>query len=174
MHVPAPLMLPTLVDAHVGRSLFHNAILSSVRTRGKTVILVTHALHFISYCDGIYMMENGRIKEHGRYQELADKEGDVARLVAEFGGGTNDSDSVSDKSSDTIQDDSIDEEKQRSKEKTRGAAGTGRLEGRLIVKERRTTGSLSGKGSSLFVCQAITAYAILQCTGNTLAQGVDS
>lgn len=92
------------------------------------------------------MLENGRIKEHGRYQELAAREGDVARLAAEFGG-TADSDSDSDKSSETYQDDSIDAEKQRSKERSQGAAGTGRLEGRLIVKERRTTGSISRQGS---------------------------
>ncbi|KAF9448313.1 ABC protein [Macrolepiota fuliginosa MF-IS2] len=129
------------VDAHVGRSLFHNAILNSVRTLGKTVILVTHALHFVSYCDEIYMIENGFIKEHGTYQGVVEKEGDLARLTAEFGG-ANDSDSVSDGSSNTAQDDSIDEEKQRSQAK---AAGTGRLEGRLIVKERRTTGSVPAK-----------------------------
>ncbi|KAF5359779.1 hypothetical protein D9756_003206 [Leucocoprinus leucothites] len=132
------------VDAHVGKSLFHNAILASTRARGKTVLLVTHALHFVSYCDEIYMMDNGRIKEHGTYAELTSKEGDVARLAAEFGG-LADSDSESDGSSETFQDDSIDAEKQRSKERSQGAAGTGRLEGRLIVKERRTTGSVPGK-----------------------------
>ncbi|KAJ3572547.1 hypothetical protein NP233_g3005 [Leucocoprinus birnbaumii] len=130
------------VDAHVGTSLFHNAILSSVRTGGKTVLLVTHALHFISYCDEVYMLDNGTIKEHGTYTELEHQEGEVARLVAEFGGAV-DSESESDRSSETIRDDSIDTEKQRSKERTQGAAGTGRLEGRLIVKEKRTTGSVS-------------------------------
>ncbi|KAF7773337.1 hypothetical protein Agabi119p4_5504 [Agaricus bisporus var. burnettii] len=133
------------VDAHVGKSLFHNAILNAVRARGKTVILVTHALHFISHCDGIFMMENGCIKEQGRYQDLTEQNGEVARLAAAFGGGVNDSDSDTDKSSTTLDRDSIDEEKQRSKESQRGAAGTGKLEGRLIVKERRTTGSVSAK-----------------------------
>ena len=33
------------VDAHVGRSLFQGAIVNGLRARGKTVILVTHALH---------------------------------------------------------------------------------------------------------------------------------
>jgi hypothetical protein len=98
------------------------------------------------------MLENGCIKEHGRYQELVDREGEVARLAAEFGGGMAGSDSESDKSSETYQDDSINAEKQRSKERSMGAAGTGRLEGRLIVKERRTTGSISRKGiSSIFL-----------------------
>lgn len=134
------------VDADVGRSLFHNAILSSVQTQGKTGLLITHALHFLSYCDEIYLLENGGIKEHGTYSDLMAKDSDVARLTAEFGGIV-DSDSESDGSSETFQNDSVDVEKDRSKEKIKGAAGTGRLEGRLIVKERRTTGSLSRKGA---------------------------
>lgn len=77
------------------------------------------------------------------------KDSDVSRLTAEFGGIV-DSDSESDGSSETFQNDSTDVEKDRSREKIKGAAGTGRLEGRLIVKERRTTGSLSGKGAIFY------------------------
>jgi len=92
------------------------------------------------------MLENGRIKERGSYSDLTVKEGHVARLMAEFGG-IADSDSESDGSSETFQNNSIDAEKERAQEKIKGAVGTGRLEGRLIVKERRTTGSLSRKGT---------------------------
>lgn len=122
-----------------------------MRARGKTVILVTHALHFISYCDEIFLMENGCIKEQGRYRDLTEKNGEVARLTAAFGGDANDCDSDTDKSSTTFEDDSIDQEKGRSKEYQRAAAGTGKLIGRLIVKEKRTTGSVSAKGGSLYV-----------------------
>lgn len=97
------------------------------------------------------MMENGCIKEQGRYQDLTEQNGEVARLAAAFGGGMIDSDSDTDKSSTTLDKDSIDEEKQRSKESQRGAAGTGKLEGRLIVKEKRTTGSVSAKGGTSLI-----------------------
>jgi ATP-binding cassette subfamily C (CFTR/MRP) protein 1 len=40
------------VDAHVGQALFKNAILG-LRAQGKTVILVTHALHLLSQVDHI-------------------------------------------------------------------------------------------------------------------------
>lgn len=40
------------VDAHVGQALFTNAILG-LRAQGKTVILVTHALHLLSQVDHI-------------------------------------------------------------------------------------------------------------------------
>jgi ABC-type nitrate/sulfonate/bicarbonate transport system ATPase subunit len=40
------------VDAHVGRALFQNAILG-LKAQGKTVVLVTHALHFLPQVDYI-------------------------------------------------------------------------------------------------------------------------
>ncbi|CAE6471481.1 unnamed protein product [Rhizoctonia solani] len=45
------------VDAHVGHGLFHNAILNNLKARGKTVLLVTHALHFLSAVDRVYTLE---------------------------------------------------------------------------------------------------------------------
>lgn len=41
------------VDAHVGEALFQNAILT-LKGRGKTVILVTHALHFLKDVDRVW------------------------------------------------------------------------------------------------------------------------
>ncbi|CAE7233383.1 unnamed protein product, partial [Rhizoctonia solani] len=45
------------VDAHVGHALFHNAILGNLKARGKTVLLVTHALHFLPAVDHVYTLE---------------------------------------------------------------------------------------------------------------------
>ncbi|KAJ1300471.1 hypothetical protein OPQ81_005286 [Rhizoctonia solani] len=45
------------VDAHVGHALFHNAIINNLKARGKTVLLVTHALHFLSAVDRVYTLE---------------------------------------------------------------------------------------------------------------------
>ena len=58
-HDPPPhVVLTSLpVDAHVGKALFADAIIGALRNRGKTVILVTHALHFLSQCDYIYTLE---------------------------------------------------------------------------------------------------------------------
>ena len=46
-----------IVDAHVGKALFADAIVGALRNNGKTVILVTHALHFLSQCDYVYTLE---------------------------------------------------------------------------------------------------------------------
>jgi ATP-binding cassette subfamily C (CFTR/MRP) protein 1 len=73
------------VDAHVGKALFENAIMG-LRAQGKTVLLVTHALHFLPEVDYIYTMQNGRIVEEGSYAELIKNDGPFGHLIAEFGG----------------------------------------------------------------------------------------
>ena len=74
------------VDAHVGKALFTDAIVYMLQSHGKTVILVTHALHFLSQCDYIYTVASGRIGEHGTFDDLMARGGEFARLSREFGG----------------------------------------------------------------------------------------
>lgn len=52
------------LDAHVGRAVFENAILG-LRKAGKTVLLVTHALHLLPQVDYIYSFQDGRIQRQG-------------------------------------------------------------------------------------------------------------
>jgi len=75
------------LDAHVGKSLFNHAILS-LRKRGKTVLLVTHSLHFLPQCDRIVTMVDGEIVETGTYDKLMEANGPFCKLVEEFGGET--------------------------------------------------------------------------------------
>ncbi|KAH9945319.1 ABC protein [Epithele typhae] len=135
------------VDAHVGKALFSDAILGALRNRGKTVVLVTHALHFMSQCDYIYTMHGGRISEQGTYPELMDSRGVFFHLMEEFGGQTKEEEEEEEgdiadaqTAGPTIQ---VEDAKNKAEEVgQRKGAGTGKLEGRLIVKERRTTGSV--------------------------------
>ena len=140
------------VDAHVGKALFADAILGALRNQGKTVILVTHALYFLSQCDYIYTLENGRVEEQGSYQDLMDSHGEFARLIKEFGGKEkdeeDDAEEATDQSKPVPQNRWLVEEKEKSETKIRSGAGTGKLEGRLIRPEKRTTGSVSWKSKS--------------------------
>ncbi|KAF9490797.1 ABC protein [Pleurotus eryngii] len=131
------------LDAHVGKTLFHGAILGSLRAKGKAVILVTHALHFLPYCDHIYTMESGNIAEHGTYQELIAKNGEFARLDKEFGGGHEETQEEDITSQTPTIVDASEEAKSKSARVEKQGAGTGKLEGRLMVNEKRTTGSVS-------------------------------
>lgn len=142
----AILILFLLVDAHVGKALFADAILGALRNKGKTVILVTHALHFLSQCDYVYMLENGSIEEQGTFQGLLEQPGKFARLMNEFGG-QNQREEEEEEAEEAIEgipkmNADIDEAKLKAQSAIRAGTGTGKLEGRLIVAEKRTTGSV--------------------------------
>lgn len=60
------------VDAHVGEHLFTKALTGDV-VKDVTRVLVTHHVHRLRYCDKVIVMEDGRIKDHGTYDELCDR-----------------------------------------------------------------------------------------------------
>ena len=160
---PTPMILfQSTVDAHVGKSLFENAILGGLRDRGITVLLVTHAIHFLARVDYIYTMKDGRVVESGTYQELIRRGGEFSKLDKEYGGyseklqechGGRDKHTVMVTSDgdaefgEMSQDVTVEAVKLKAARAREQAAGTGKLEGRLMVKEQRTTGSVSWKGA---------------------------
>lgn len=149
------LMVKFTVDAHVGKALFADAITGALKNHGKTVILVTHALHFLPQCDYIYTMQNGRIAEQGTYEDLLNRHGEFARLMAEFGGKKEEEKEERDeKEEDAIEEaptasgsTTLQDAKQKSIEAIKSGSGTGKLEGRLIRAERRTTGSVGWRSA---------------------------
>ncbi|XP_015521892.2 ATP-binding cassette sub-family C member 5 isoform X1 [Neodiprion lecontei] len=68
------------VDARVGSFIFDNYILGALR--GKTVLFVTHQIHYLNRCDDIYMMRDGKIIEHGTHDELMKLGNEYALMVA--------------------------------------------------------------------------------------------
>lgn len=56
------------VDTHVGNQLFEECITNFLKE--KCVILVTHQLQYLRNVDNLVILENGRVKAQGRYQEL--------------------------------------------------------------------------------------------------------
>ncbi|KAL7749705.1 Canalicular multispecific organic anion transporter 2 [Sorochytrium milnesiophthora] len=73
------------VDAHVDRHIFSHVIGRNGLLAGKTVLLVTHGVHHLAYCDHILLLQNGRIDEHGTFAELSLRNnGSVATLVREY------------------------------------------------------------------------------------------
>ncbi|KAI8850823.1 P-loop containing nucleoside triphosphate hydrolase protein [Chytridium lagenaria] len=70
------------VDAHVGKHIFENGINGSLR-KGRTVVLVTHQLHFLPNVDRILYLE--------------DDESRFSKLMSEYGG-VSDNDAPEEKS----------------------------------------------------------------------------
>ncbi|KIK67839.1 hypothetical protein GYMLUDRAFT_216120 [Collybiopsis luxurians FD-317 M1] len=109
------------VDAHVGKALFHGAISSLVR-EGRTVILITHAMHFLPYCDVVFSMDGGVLSKFSvdaslQLQDTADQLSELANQPTK---------SNHDAKSGP----------------NRKGAGVGNSKGKLIKLEKRTTGSV--------------------------------
>ncbi|GAB2214047.1 hypothetical protein Droror1_Dr00018380 [Drosera rotundifolia] len=56
------------LDAHVGQQVFETCI--SEELKGKTRVLVTNQLHFLSKVDKIILVHGGGIQEEGTFEEL--------------------------------------------------------------------------------------------------------
>ena len=57
------------VDAKVARKIYENAILGLVK-KGKTVVLTTHQISYLTECQKVWIMEKGEIKSEGTPKEL--------------------------------------------------------------------------------------------------------
>ncbi|KAM0065999.1 putative ABC-type xenobiotic transporter [Helianthus debilis subsp. tardiflorus] len=56
------------VDAHTASTLFNDCVMNCLE--GKTVILVTHQVEFLSSVDHILVMQDGQIKQSGNYENI--------------------------------------------------------------------------------------------------------
>ncbi|KAA8514856.1 hypothetical protein F0562_018035 [Nyssa sinensis] len=57
------------LDAHVARQVFEKCIREELR--GKTRVLVTNQLHFLSQVDRIILVHEGMVKEEGTFEDLS-------------------------------------------------------------------------------------------------------
>ncbi|XP_028048118.1 multidrug resistance-associated protein 5 isoform X5 [Monomorium pharaonis] len=67
------------VDAYVGSYIFEKLILEALRN--KSVLFVTHNIQFLKRCDEIYMMNAGKIVEHGTHEDLMRLDREYASMV---------------------------------------------------------------------------------------------
>ncbi|XP_017314285.1 ATP-binding cassette sub-family C member 12 isoform X2 [Ictalurus punctatus] len=70
------------VDAHVGKHIFEECIKKELK--GKTMILVTHQLQYLEFCDEVLLLENGKIKEAGTHRALMKAQGRYAHLINNY------------------------------------------------------------------------------------------
>lgn len=124
------------VDPTVARKIFQDCIVTYLKN--KTRILITHHLQFLPYADYIVVMKDGVIETQGTYTELLESGLDFAKVVTE-----NSSKLQRSVSAGTI---SLEDEKSPRVNK-RLSIDTEIKEStqKLISKEERATGSVSGK-----------------------------
>ncbi|KAI8897759.1 P-loop containing nucleoside triphosphate hydrolase protein [Globomyces pollinis-pini] len=71
------------LDAHVGQSVFEEAITGALKN--KTVLLVTHQLHLLPFADQVLVLNEGRIAEAGTFKELMnDSNGLLSHMMKDY------------------------------------------------------------------------------------------
>ncbi len=65
------------LDANVGKKIMHNCIIKYLK--GKTRIIVTHALQYLKYMDRIFYIQNGKISWVGKFEEI--EESHISNLL---------------------------------------------------------------------------------------------
>uniref|UniRef100_I3J4R6 ATP-binding cassette sub-family C member 5 n=1 Tax=Oreochromis niloticus TaxID=8128 RepID=I3J4R6_ORENI len=70
------------VDAHVGKHIFEECIKKELQ--GKSIILVTHQLQYLEFCDDILVLEDGEVQETGNHQALMNANGRYAQLISNY------------------------------------------------------------------------------------------
>ncbi|KAL1007722.1 hypothetical protein UPYG_G00090710 [Umbra pygmaea] len=70
------------VDAHVGKHIFEECIKKTLK--GKSIILVTHQLQYLEFCDEVLVLESGQIKETGTHKALMKAKGRYAQMINNF------------------------------------------------------------------------------------------
>ncbi|XP_030620675.1 multidrug resistance-associated protein 9 isoform X2 [Chanos chanos] len=70
------------VDAHVGKHIFEECIKKELK--GKSIILVTHQLQYLEFCDEVLLLENGEITEAGTHKDLMKAKDRYAQLINNY------------------------------------------------------------------------------------------
>jgi ATP-binding cassette subfamily C (CFTR/MRP) protein 1 len=73
------------VDANVGRHLFDHVIGPKGLLKNKARLLVTHAIAYLNRVDQVIMLRDGKVELQGTYDNLMTEEGELYKLVREFG-----------------------------------------------------------------------------------------
>ena len=154
------------LDPEVGKKLFHECIKGYMR--GKTIVFVTNQIQFVSSCDKIIALKDGKIAEQGSYQDLInDSTGELSRLVKES--------SISSPKREAQKPTLVDTEKE-DKDLANTTRKDSTKKGDLVTREERNVGAvefdvykkyfLAGGGYLKF---AVVYTAFILSTGNQLA-----
>ncbi|KAJ3322956.1 hypothetical protein HDV06_002615 [Boothiomyces sp. JEL0866] len=70
------------LDAQVGRKVFTDALKGYMKD--KTIVLVTHQLHFLPEVDHIVVLDSGRVREQGSFKELMTSNGMLSEMMQNY------------------------------------------------------------------------------------------
>uniref|UniRef100_A0A7N0U2M8 ABC-type xenobiotic transporter n=3 Tax=Kalanchoe fedtschenkoi TaxID=63787 RepID=A0A7N0U2M8_KALFE len=130
------------LDAHVARQVFDKCIKTELR--GKTRVLVTNQLHFLSQVDKIILVHEGMVKEKGTFEELSN-DGPLFKKLMENAGKIEEHVEEEEENKKVEPETSISLVNGVTNDSTNVASHTNKKEGKsvLIKKEERETGVVS-------------------------------
>ncbi|XP_056135383.1 ATP-binding cassette sub-family C member 12 [Lampris incognitus] len=70
------------VDIHVGKHIFEECIKKELQE--KSIILVTHQLQYLEFCDEVLVLEDGEIQEMGNHIILRKSNGHYAQMITNY------------------------------------------------------------------------------------------
>ncbi|KAL6453230.1 MLT1 Multiple drug resistance-associated protein-like transporter 1 [Candida maltosa Xu316] len=82
------------VDAHVGKNIIRKVLSNSGLIGQRSRILATNSVPVLHEANDIYLLSNSTIVEHGKFDEVIAKDGDLAKLIKEYGRKKDDSPSA--------------------------------------------------------------------------------
>jgi ATP-binding cassette subfamily C (CFTR/MRP) protein 1 len=158
------------LDPEVGKKLFDECILNLMK--GKTRILVTNQLQFLHFCDTVVLLDQGKVKEQGTFDDLSKSNGEIIKLLHDLevtsGPGAGKSGDNKSNSGGRTKEDSVIQNKSNEPEKKNENKG-------LVSKEERNVGAVSlqvykkyiraGGGSCIF---SLTFLMFILCAANDL------
>jgi len=142
------------VDAHVGAHIFDKCIVETLA--GSTRLLVTNQLHFLNHSAvaHVFVMDSGRIAEHGTFQELsADPSSRLSNMLASLGGAARERDKLEEKVGDV----------QLATRKTMVDDAPANMgQGQLVKKETKKEGAVTTK-TFRFYFTALGGWGVMMC-----------
>ena len=135
------------VDAHVGKHIMVECILSHLKGQGRTIVMTCHQLHFLRHADQLISLRDGTMDEVGTFEALMGADRGFAVTMREYGGdAVEESSDEEDSPSDRPNAGGLDEESEVESVPVEAMAtsnlkGQGQ-EGTLITKEEREEGKV--------------------------------
>ncbi|EGW30937.1 MRP-like transporter [Spathaspora passalidarum NRRL Y-27907] len=73
------------VDAHVGKNLIKQVLSEDGIIGDRTKVLATNSVHVLHEASDIYLIRQGCIVEHGDYDKVMSDNGELAKLIQDYG-----------------------------------------------------------------------------------------
>ena len=73
------------MDAHVGKNIIKKVLSNEGLIGNRCRILATNSVPVLHEANDIYLIAGGAFVEHGKFKEVMKRNGDLAKLIKEYG-----------------------------------------------------------------------------------------